>query len=93
MSKNLMVFSVLLIASVLIVISYFSLQEEESLPATNYKGLVLLHLAPNSEPREPTSKDIDTGVSIGFDGDVYRLYESRTFEEGDFGKTFVKRVG
>ena len=90
--KNKTIILSVLALSCFLVAFYIGFQPKEEVTPTNYKGLVLLNLAPNSEPREPTSQDIDTGLNIGFDNGVYRLYESRTWETLDYGKTFVRRI-
>ena len=54
---------------------------------TNYVGLVNLGLAPNTFMREPTPRDINTGVKFSYEDRVYTLYESREIK--DIGKTFV----
>lgn len=59
---------------------------------TNHAGLVMLGLAPNTDSRDPTELDIDTGLRIKYKESDYILYESRTWDKLDYGKTFVVKV-
>ena len=59
---------------------------------TNYEGLIKLGLAPNSEPRWAQENDIDTGLRGKSGGYTFGLFESRTWEEGDYGKTFISPI-
>lgn len=60
-------------------------------PETNYIGLLNLKLIPNTESRVPTENDIDTKIMLVDGEKLFRLYESRSFEKGDYGKMFVVR--
>ncbi len=81
---------------VFLVIGIFLLgiiQTEDKEPTPiNYRGLVLLGLAPNSDPRIATDTDIDTGLRTEHEGQLYGLFESRTWKSLDYGKTFVSPV-
>ena len=57
-----------------------------------YGGNVLLGLSPNANSRQPTAKDIDTQLNIKAGDAIFRLYESRSLEKFDYGKTFVVRI-
>lgn len=57
-----------------------------------YGGNVLLGLSPNAPSRQPTEKDIDTQLNIKVGDAIFRLYESRSLETFDYGKTFVIRL-
>jgi len=59
------------------------------LEENNYKTLVDLNQAPNSQAREPDEGDIDTGVTGMVNGIPARLYASRTWANDDYGKTFL----
>ncbi len=81
---------ILLVSCLVIVIVVGMYEYNNQEVKTNYYGLALLNLAPNSESRVPTSNDIDTGVIFEYeDGRILNLYESRTWETGDYGKTFL----
>ncbi len=54
-----------------------------------YIGLVQLGLAPDTKTRQPRESDIDTGVKLKYNNNIYSLIESRTWATGDYGKTFV----
>ena len=58
---------------------------------TDYKALVHLNQAPDSQPREPNHGDIDTGVTGYVQGIPVRMYASRTWANDDYGKTFLWR--
>jgi len=61
-------------------------------PEPNYKGLIELGLIPNTEPRLATEKDIDTKLRGVYGDKMFGLFESRTWETGDYGKTFLAPV-
>ncbi len=86
----------LLIVGLLVVssIGLYSINQNElpSVPIeTDYRALVDLGQAPNSEAREPDEGDIDTGVTGNYEGVPIRLYSSRTWANDDYGKTFLWR--
>lgn len=79
----------------LVLISSISLlmpEEEKEYTPINYEAMVKLGLAPSSEARLPTEKDMFTGLVANYNGIPLGLFESRTFEEGDFGESFVWRL-
>ncbi len=84
-----------LICLVVLVVGVYYLhngEEKVSYAEPNYYGLVKLGLAPNSEPRLANPKDIDTGLRTEYVGQRFGLFNSRTWEEGDYGKTFISPV-
>lgn len=90
--NRLLLISLIAIALIISLATIYQINTEERVSETNYEGLVKLGLAPSANSREPNYKDIDTKLNIGYEGEIYRLYESRSFEQGDFGKTFVRRI-
>lgn len=64
----------------------------DDVKSNTYGGNVLLGLSPNTYSREPNQKDIDTKLNIKAGDAIYRLYESRSLETFDYGKTFLVRV-
>jgi len=84
--RNTLILSSILFCSLFIIVSNLPNTIEHE---TNYEGLVKLHLAPNSETRDVTDKDKYTGVLLTDGTHSYGLFESRSIERGDYGKTFV----
>lgn len=63
-------------------------QQEVKQPSEqNYLGMAMLGVYPNAPSRLPKDKDVYTGVSQG----NILLYESHSFEKGDYGRTFLVR--
>ena len=88
MNKALIIFVVgVLLAGCIGVVEYKSSSPQVVEP--DYKFLVYSHQAPNSQAREPDQGDIDTGV-VGYVNEIpVRMYASRTWANGDYGKTFL----
>ena len=85
-------FGLLSILALSSVLSFLNPQQKQSItPEVNYRGLAMLHLAPDSPSRQPTDKDYDTKLNLVTEkGETYRLFESRDIKS--YGKTFVVRV-
>jgi hypothetical protein len=67
-----------------------SIQQEVEIKKPNYRGLVQLGLAPSADVRPAQQNDIDTGVRFrDGGGNIFILYDSRTWDTLDYGKTFV----
>ena len=91
--KKLYIGLVALIVVSLVGLSFLpSADREIEYNPTNYNGLVSLGLAPNSNPRIATELDIDTGLRAEYQGQVFGLFESRSWKERDYGKTFVSPI-
>ena len=58
----------------------------------NYPAMIKLGLSPNENPRQPTDKDIFTGVVGNYNNISVALFESRSFEKMDYGKSFLWRI-
>lgn len=74
------------------VAGFMRYENDKPLPETNYKGLVKLGLAPSTYSRMPGENDIYTDVVLTDGVKNYALFESRTFKEGDYGKTFIVAI-
>lgn len=59
----------------------------------NYIGLTQLGLAPSTYSRQVQENDIDTGIKFTDGENVYSLINSRTWNTGDYGKTFIIKSG
>jgi len=67
--------------------------QQEPTPEINFATHVLLGLAPNTFSRVPTNNDLDTRLNINTNnGEVYRLFQSKSWDKGDYDKTFVVRI-
>ena len=88
---SLLVIGLLLMGGI-IFFNYESEEDSNSLIETDYKDLVYLGLAPNTQSRPPLEGDIDTGIRGEYNGVLLALYSSRTWENNDYGKTFVWRI-
>jgi len=92
--KTVVKVAILLIVVVAGIILSTSNQNKSSnpLPETNWKGLVMLGLAPDAPSRQVLENDVDTGVRLTDGKNRYALIRSGTFDTGDLGKTFVVSI-
>lgn len=92
MQRKLIISTFIVLVGVASIFSVIYDNTDENLPATNYEGLVRLGLAPSSDSRIPTEKDIFTDITLIDGEDTYLLFESRDLSKLDYGKTFIVRV-
>jgi len=96
-------YSLIILCSFFLIVTcadfYNSLQTDEmdfkvdiENPSDKYYGMVKLGLAPSTYSREPTPRDIDTGIKFRDGDNLYSLVESRTWDTLDYGKTFVVQI-
>ena len=92
MQKKILIAAAICFVSILLMANFLGIVSEHEYSEPNYEGMVKLGLAPSTESRQPTDKDVFTNLIIK-DGDTtYALFESRDLSKLDFGKTFVVRV-
>jgi hypothetical protein len=78
--------------SVFVIDKYEIYNNQKSGLSFNHIGNIILGIEPTTYTRLPTMKDIDTQLNIKVGDSVYRLFESRSLEKFDYGKTFVVKV-
>jgi len=83
---------VLAILSGLNIYNSISTTDDFSYLEPNYEGLIELGLIPNTDARYATEKDTDTKLRGVYNGQLFGMFESRTWETGDYGKTFLSPV-
>ncbi len=91
MKKLYITFALLLLVGFSFVSIFNNLEQIEA-KETNYEGLTMLGLAPSSASRIANENDIDTGLRGQSQGQVFGLFESRTWETLDYGKTFISPI-
>lgn len=73
-------------------VGVFNTEEEIKYEDANYIGLAKLGLVPSAYSRDVYENDIDTGIKLRDGDDIYSLIESRTFQTGDYGRTFLVKI-